>query len=219
MEAIDFKPLEYHDEYRHPSANKDGGFANHDPDDVAKLRSTGKEYLKQIGKQIMSGKFNLFKISAPIKCMGAWSMINAIGTMACTAPFYMTRSALVVDPLERMKSLIAGQVSYQFPCHKFEKPLNPILGETYAGELQDGTEIYLEQTCHHPPITSCIQIGPNGLYTMDFYSSLSGYLSGWNSIHVAVTGRKRIRYRDGTEITWNNPSDDIVSCIWGQMAR
>lgn len=102
------RPLDFHDEYRHPSANKDGGFANHDPDDVAKLRSTGKEYLKQIGKQIMSGKFNLFKISAPIKCMGAWSMINAIGTMACTAPFYMTRSALVVDPLERMKCLIAG---------------------------------------------------------------------------------------------------------------
>ncbi len=51
-------------------------------------------------------------------------MVNAIGTMACTAPYYMTASALRVDPVERMKFLIAGQISYQFPCHKGAKPVS-----------------------------------------------------------------------------------------------
>jgi hypothetical protein len=131
---------------------------------MAKLRSSGKEILKQIGRQIMSGKLNLFKVSFPIKCMGDWSMVNAIGTMACTAPYYMTASALRVDPVERMKFLIAGQISYQYPCHKFAKPLNPILGETFAGQLDDGTEIFCEQTSHHPPITSVHMVGPENLY-------------------------------------------------------
>jgi len=99
----------------------------------------------------MSGNFNLFKVSWPIKCMGDWSTVNAIGTMACTAPFYLTASAIWVDPVERMKLLITGMMAYQFPCHKFAKPvsnfdpqLNPILGETFAGECDDGTDIYLE---------------------------------------------------------------------------
>lgn len=50
-----------------------------------------------------------------------------------------------------MKLLITGMMAYQFPCHKFAKPvsnfdqqLNPILGETFAGECDDGTDIYLE---------------------------------------------------------------------------
>lgn len=123
-----YRPLDYDDEYRHPDAAKKGGFANRDKADVSKLRSAGKEVLKQVGsklvKAIMGGGFDLFNISFPIKCMGDWSMVNAIGTMACTAPYYMTASALRVDPVERMKFLITGQISYQFPCHKFAKPVS-----------------------------------------------------------------------------------------------
>jgi hypothetical protein len=72
----------------------------------------------------MNGKFNLFKVSWPIKCMGDWSTVNAIGTMACTAPYYLTASALRVDPIERMKLLMTGMMAYQFPCHKFAKPVS-----------------------------------------------------------------------------------------------
>lgn len=34
-----------------------------------------------------------------------------------------------------------------------QKPFNPILGETFQGIL-GGIPIFLEQTFHHPPITS-----------------------------------------------------------------
>lgn len=34
-----------------------------------------------------------------------------------------------------------------------EKPFNPILGETYQGSIE-GVPIFLEQICHHPPITA-----------------------------------------------------------------
>jgi len=39
-----------------------------------------------------------------------------------------------------------------------KKPLNPILGETYQGEI-DGCPVYGEQVCHHPAITYVMMIG------------------------------------------------------------
>jgi len=65
-----------------------------------------------MGRQIMKGDFNLFKVSWPIKCMGDWSTVNAIGTMACTAPYYLTASALRVDPVEWLKLLMTGMMAY-----------------------------------------------------------------------------------------------------------
>ena len=54
-----FRGLELHDEYRTPDAYKDGGFGLNDPVIVAKYRSAGKEIIKQVGKKILSGNFNL----------------------------------------------------------------------------------------------------------------------------------------------------------------
>jgi len=59
-----------------------------------------------------------------------------------------------------MKHVIVGSISYIYPCHTFEKPLNPILGETYQASLPDGTKIYVEQICHKPPISYVLIDGP-----------------------------------------------------------
>jgi hypothetical protein len=59
-----------------------------------------------------------------------------------------------------MKHVIVGSISYIYPCHTFEKPLNPILGETYQACLPDGTNIYVEQICHKPPISYVLVDGP-----------------------------------------------------------
>lgn len=34
------------------------------------------------------------------------------------------------------------------------KPFNPILGETFQGAYPNGTQVYIEQIAHHPPISS-----------------------------------------------------------------
>ena len=46
-------------------------------------------------------------------------------------PFYLTAAAKATDPVERMKYVIASSVAFIYPTHHFDKPLNPILGETY----------------------------------------------------------------------------------------
>ena len=65
----------------------------------------------------------------------------------------MNAAALATDPVERMKFVIVSSISYLYTAHIFDKPLNPILGETLQGKLADGTSIFLEQICHHPPIS------------------------------------------------------------------
>jgi hypothetical protein len=36
----------------------------------------------------------------------------------------------------------------------FLKPLNPLLGETLQTEYGDGSKLWMEQTCHHPPVAA-----------------------------------------------------------------
>jgi hypothetical protein len=43
----------------------------------------------------------------------------------------MNAAALSKDPVERMKFVLVTSLSFVQPSHIFDKPLNPILGETY----------------------------------------------------------------------------------------
>ena len=43
----------------------------------------------------------------------------------------------------------------------FRKPFNPILGETWQAILpQDGTQLFVEQISHHPPVSAFQMQGP-----------------------------------------------------------
>jgi hypothetical protein len=59
-------------------------------------------------------------------------------------PVFLNAAALTKDPIERMKLVISASLAWIYPTHTFDKPLNPVLGETYQGELLDGTKIYCE---------------------------------------------------------------------------
>lgn len=58
-----------------------------------RLRSAGKEILKTVGKNILSGKFNLTTISFPIKCMCPSSMLELIALIAGVNPLYINAAA------------------------------------------------------------------------------------------------------------------------------
>ena len=59
------------------------------------------------------------------------SMLEIMATITGVYSFYLTAAAHAKDPVERMKLVMACTVAYIYPTHQFEKPLNPILGETY----------------------------------------------------------------------------------------
>lgn len=152
--ARKFKPhTDLSDDYRLPGVHKDGGFPLTDAAVLERYRSAFKDIASQIGRSIFTGRFNLGSVSFPIKCMSPQSILPVIATISVHSPIYLTKAAYETDPVERMKYVITNALSYYYPSHIFDKPLNPILGETYQGSLADGSSVYMEQICHHPPIS------------------------------------------------------------------
>ena len=92
------------------------------------------------------------------------SILENIASITCIFPTYFSAAGYATDPVERMKFVMIGSIAALHPTHHFDKPLNPVLGETFQAKLIDGTEVFLEQTCHHPPISSILVDGPENIY-------------------------------------------------------
>ena len=79
------------------------------------------------------------------------------------------------DPLFRFNMFVVSQIASIYHGDGgrtyFQKPLNPIIGETVEGFYRDGTFCYGEQVCHHPPIPYFLIIGPNKSYRYYGYGS------------------------------------------------
>lgn len=63
--------------------------------------------------------------------MSSESLLYMIATMSVHSPTYMNAAAMATDPVERMKLVMTCSLSFLHACHRFDKPLNPVLGETY----------------------------------------------------------------------------------------
>ncbi len=107
-------------------------------------RSVGKTMIKEIGRKIISGNFNLTTVSFPIKAMIPKSGLEKTFMQTTMFPLYMNRACSINDPVERIKLLMVATIS-NFPySNTFLKPLNPIIGETFEGSYDDGSLLYGE---------------------------------------------------------------------------
>lgn len=66
-------------------------------------------------------------------------MLEVIASIGCVFPVYLNAAALTDNPIERMKYVMTASICLLHPTHHFNKPLNPVLGETYQAELPDGS--------------------------------------------------------------------------------
>ena len=142
--AKNWKPLASTDDYRCDSAYKSGGFPLDDAEVINKYRAAFKGLLNQIGRQLIMGRFNLTNTSFPISCMAPSSIVQVYASVAGPQAPYLTMAALSDDPITRMKHVMASSIAYLHPCHSFDKPLNPILGETFQAKLADGSTVNVE---------------------------------------------------------------------------
>jgi hypothetical protein len=84
--------------------------------------------IKQIGRKILSGSFNLTKISFPIRaCYPKTALYNSISCLTIF-PYFMSAAAIEKNPLERFKITLACFMGCPYYLNMFLKPLNPILG-------------------------------------------------------------------------------------------
>lgn len=202
------------DDYRVQGANKSGGLSLLDSAVVSKIRSVGTEVLKQLGKKILSGNFNLTQISFPIRCMQASTALhNTLNTFQMV-PLYITRAVATKDPLERLKLIIVSTLSSFVHTSTFEKPLNPILGETQHGLLEDGTQLFCEQTSHHPPVSSFFIEG--NAYKIYGYFNYTAK-AGLNSVTVSNIGKRTFEFYDGYKAVVTCPEELFSGTFFGTM--
>ena len=115
-------------------------------------------------------------------------------------------------PLERLKQFIIFEISINALALSVRKPFNPILGETYQGEIA-GCPIFLEQISHHPPVTSIYFVGRGykvyGTMQIDVNLRLN-YVRGVN--HCKLT----LEYDSGDKIFFEVPVMIINGMIFGK---
>lgn len=105
-QALNFKPIARNDDFRVADVSKDGGFNLNDIVVLTKYRNAFKDLLSQVGRMLLSGKFELYKVSFPIKAMSPNSILYAVSKASLHTPIYLNAAALTNDPLERMKFVV-----------------------------------------------------------------------------------------------------------------
>ena len=144
MEVIGITKYSYSkfkDDYRPSYASKNGGIEFPNKELTSLLRNTGIDLIKQIGKKIISGDFNLTTISFPIKVMLPLTILQTVAMSYFQFPIYMNLASMTPDPLERFKYVIVATLACFHKSSHFLKPMNPVLGETYEMLWDDGSKV------------------------------------------------------------------------------
>jgi len=206
------------DEYRPNYAAKSGGIDFANKELTSLIRNTGVDLIKQIGKKIISGDFNLTTISFPIKVMLPRTILQEIAKSYFQFPIYMNLASQTPDPLERFKYVVVATLSCFHKSCTFLKPMNPVLGETYEMLWEDGSKIYLEQSFHHPPVSHFYMIGPNKNYKYHGFGNFSAG-AGFNSVKVYNKGKRTVEFADGGKIHFNFGNDIYNNSFFGTIRQ
>lgn len=148
------------------SRYKSGGMLCNNKEDMAAQKGVAKDLLASFGTNLVQMR-SLISISLPVRIFEPRSFLQRIPDAWAFAPVFLSRAALAADPLERFKQCITFFISGLHRATTQRKPFNPILGETFQATFSDGSEIFLEQTSHHPPVSAFQVFGPDGLWNLN----------------------------------------------------
>lgn len=127
-----------------------------------------KEVAMELAKSLFKTG-SIISLSLPIRVFEERSMLERYCDWWIHSPNLLKIAGKSKDPLESLKYVICFSLSSLHFSTSQLKPFNPLLGETFQGEFDDGTKIYLEHTSHHPCVSN--------FYIKDFDNdySISGY--------------------------------------------
>eukprot|EP00743_Colponemidia_sp_Colp-15_P005241 GILK01005639.1.p1 GENE.GILK01005639.1~~GILK01005639.1.p1 ORF type:complete len:969 (+),score=214.37 GILK01005639.1:81-2987(+) len=193
--------------------HKNGGLHYINKEEIKKQKGVVMHLIKSMGANIAEGK-SVLNVSLPVHIFEPRSWLQRMSDNWLFAPQYLTRAAEETDPLERFKYVITFAVAGLHRSTAMKKPFNPILGETYEGVLPDNTQIFCEQTSHHPPISHFQLFGPKQCYHFHGYYEYMAATSA-NSVKGGQTGPSRIDFPDGGRIEFTYPYVFIKGMIFG----
>ena len=186
---------------------------------VDRQKGVIKDLILQLTKMILSGTH--ITISLPIRIFEPRSMVERYSDWFSFAPDLLEKAAKCEDNLETFKYVILFSLSALFRSTEQLKPLNPLLGETYQCEWEDGSKFYIEHISHNPPI-SCIYItsGKN-LFVVSGYihMEIGGILKAMfkNAMLMMPKGKINIYFPQKKQnVAFQFPKINLGGAIWGQ---
>lgn len=165
------------------------------------------DLVKTIWKKVLEGSLpDVLRISRPARVSSPFTYLQALAGDFLHSHL-LNRAAECPDPVRRLQYvaafLISGLHVNPIRC-KNKPPLNPILGETLHLTKEDGTSLFLEQICHHPPISAWDMYGPG--YRSYGHAQLIVRLTSPNVIYGGPLGNRIIEFaRDGAKVKTSYP--------------
>jgi len=204
---------------RHEKCHPNGGVSlKDDPDRQVNVRSVILNLIKSVGSKLKEGKIlDLLKVSRPAMISYPKTYLQCVADDLVYTEL-LEKAVAATSPISRMKYLIAYYIAglHRNCCEMGSNgPLNPILGETYVAEKNDGTKLYCEQISHHPPISAYYMTNNNGDYKLYGNGEVNAKLSGMNSIEGKRVGNNYIEFKDGCKIKVENPEVIIEGLVMG----
>jgi hypothetical protein len=169
-----------------------------------------------VGENLTSKGGDLTRVSLPVRIFEPRSYLERVLDGFCFAPVYLRKAAKTKDPVERMKWVVTFMISGLHNTCDQRKPFNPILGETFQATFEDGTQIFCEQSSHHPPVTNWQLIGPS--HRFHFYGAgewWAGFKNLGNTVRGHQKGQSYVDFKDGTQIEFNLPQVICSGFLWG----
>lgn len=175
--------------------------------------------MKNLGKNLITGNFDLLKISLPVKLFEPRSYLQKLADPWIFPRFLDSAAAVHDDPVLRMQWVVTYVVAgFHRAFLKWAKPFNPILGETWQAALPSGTKIFMEQISHHPPVSAFEMYGPHGAYYFHGLSQPSVAYKA-NAIKMSAKGYRRIEFADGGAIDMTFPAFHIKGLVYTGAPR
>lgn len=202
----------------HPDASPDGGILCTDTEVMDRQRSAVIDIMKSLGRKLLSGKFDLLNISLPVKIFEPRSYLQKLCD-PLVFPYMMEKAAAAKEPEERLKWVVTFFIAgYHRAFLTWSKPFNPILGETWHARLSDGTQAFMEQISHHPPISAFQIVGPGRRYYFHGHSKPT-VTHKTNAITSYAVGERQVEFLDGTCIEVSFPEYNIRNIMSSSTTR
>jgi hypothetical protein len=194
-----------------------GGLQMYDEEELKRQRGVVWELVKMVGNRIAEG-MELRDIGVPLPLLQPSSMLECMSRAWAFAPTYLAAAARSSDPIERFKLVITFAISGMHLSAQCKKPFNPILGETFEAQYRDGTQVYMEQTTHHPPASNWQIVGSGNAY--QYWGRGVGSASArGNLIRGYQHGPNVLDFAGGQRITWNLPVLTVQGIAWGDRVQ
>ena len=188
-------------------------------DIVEKQSGIIKEVISALTKCIWTG--GVMSLSLPIRIFEPRSMLERITDWFCFAPVLLSKAGGVEDQVEAFKYVISFSLSALFRSSEQLKSLNPMLGETYQCEWEDGSKMYLEHTCHTPPISHFYIKSSSDFYRVSGYidMEMGGIMKTMltNTMQIIPKGKITVYLpQTGQTIAYQFPKITMGGALWGE---